>query len=215
MERLTLSPIEKTMTILQPNRSYTFSDIFKLNVSAIDLAPEYGYTIDRNYFNFPEYEGELPFLDTLKTEFRELLPLVDLTSEQARRETLIAPVVNRLCRFTRSRLSIEQSVYVSDTLQGNVDYLVRSAQFVVIEAKNADLENGFTQLAVEMIAIDQWDLSPNFAAQPYLLGAVTTGETWRFGRLDRQAKWIEQDVRSFGLQTDFEALVRTLLFPLL
>jgi hypothetical protein len=30
----------------------------------------------------------------------------------------------------------------------------------VVEAKNADLAKGFTQLAVELIAIDQWLDSP-------------------------------------------------------
>jgi hypothetical protein len=200
------------MTILQPDRPYTFSDIFKLNISAIDLVPEYGYTIDRGYFDLPRYSKELPFLDRLQSELQDLLPLVDLTSEQARRETLVAPIVTQICRLTRARLSIEQPILVSDRLQGSLDYLIRAPQqFVILEAKKDDLENGFTQLAVELIAIDQWERSPSVELQSHLLGAVTTGETWRFGRLDRAAKRIEQDVRSFGLFHDLQDLVQTLL----
>ena len=200
------------MTILQPNISYTFSDIFKLQVEAIDLVPEFGYTISRGFFDLPRYIGDLPFLETLRTDLAELLPLVDLTSEQARREALVGPIVSRICRFTQSRLSIEQSIVVDSRLQGYLDYLIRaSQQFIVLEAKKDDLENGFTQLAVELIALDQWERSPSVEQQRFLLGAVTTGEVWRFGQLDRTEKHILQDVKSFSLQSDFEALIRILL----
>ena len=58
----------------------------------------------------------------------------------------------------------------------------------MIEAKQADLTRGFTQLATEMIALDQW----TEVNQPSFLGAVTTGNIWQFGVLHRQSKQIEQ-----------------------
>nr|MDZ8163459.1 hypothetical protein [Nostoc sp. CmiSLP01]MDZ8287103.1 hypothetical protein [Nostoc sp. ChiSLP01] len=47
---------------------------------------------------------------------------------------------------------------------------------LVIEAKQSDLGRGFTQLAVELIALDQWTRSET----PILYGVVTTGEDWLF-----------------------------------
>ena len=50
---------------------------------------------------------------------------------------------------------------MSEHLQGYFDYLLRNqAWIIVIEAKHEDLYNGFTQLATELIALDQWDKSP-------------------------------------------------------
>ena len=45
---------------------------------------------------------------------------------------------------------------VSEQLKGELDYFLRTqTQFLVIEAKNADLQRGFTQLGVELIAVEQ------------------------------------------------------------
>ncbi|WP_416666297.1 hypothetical protein [Egbenema bharatensis] len=54
----------------------------------------------------------------------------------------------------------------------------------ISRAGAADLAKGFTQLAVELIAIDQWAVPE----QMILLGAVTTGDIWQFSTLDRMAK---------------------------
>ncbi|MFM7558688.1 hypothetical protein [Cylindrospermopsis raciborskii] len=38
-----------------------------------------------------------------------------------------------------------------------MDYLIQNSQvFLVVEAKNEDLEKGFLQLAMELIALDKW-----------------------------------------------------------
>jgi hypothetical protein len=78
----------------------------------------------------------------------------------------------------------------------------------VIEAKREDLDYGFTQLVAEMIALDQWDRSPD---QPQLLGAVTTGQIWRFGLLDRATKHIEQGLDLYRVPDDLDIVVRILI----
>jgi hypothetical protein len=76
-----------------------------------------------------------------------------------------------------------------------------------IEAKQADLVRGFTQLAVELIALDQWTKS----TAPLLYGAVSTGEDWRFGVFDRSARVIKQDPQRFLVPENLEALVEILV----
>lgn len=92
-------------------------------------------------------------------------------------------------RITHARLNIEYLLHVNHRLQGSLDcYLRTQTHLLVIEAKQADLTRGFTQLAMEMIALDQWtDLTA-----PNVLGAVTTGNIWQFGVLHCKSKQIEQ-----------------------
>ena len=68
----------------------------------------------------------------------------------------------------------------------------------------------FTQLAIEMIALDQW----SEVTQPSFLGAVTTGNIWQFGVLHRQSKQIEQGLNLYRVTEDIEAVVRILLAAL-
>jgi hypothetical protein len=77
----------------------------------------------------------------------------------------------------------------------------------VIEAKNEDLERGFVQLAIELIALDQWIDS----AQPILPGAISTGNIWQFGQLDRQSRVVTQDLDLYRVPVDLEDLSRVLV----
>lgn len=84
-------------------------------------------------------------------------------------------------------------------MQGSLDYYLHTQKsLIVIEAKKADLSRGFTQLAIELIALDRWlDDGKN-----PLYGAVSTGDVWQFGRLDRRQKAIEQDLNLFRVPAD-------------
>lgn len=44
--------------------------------------------------------------------------------------------------------------------------------------------------------------------QDFILGAVTTGEIWKFARLDRQKKHLEQGLESYRVPEDLEELMR-------
>ncbi|OWY62759.1 hypothetical protein B7486_56715 [cyanobacterium TDX16] len=198
--------------LLDPNRSYTFSNYFDLNADPFDLVGEFGYSLIRNQLQLPQFSGDLEQLNFLKQRIDSILPYVDLTNETARREILIAPIVSELVQITHARLSIEYSLQVTSQLQGTLDYYLRTqTHLLVIEAKQADLTRGFTQLAIEMIALDQWtDLN-----EPNLLGAITTGNIWQFGVLHRSSKQIEQVLNLYRVTEDIEAVVRILLAALI
>lgn len=198
--------------LLDPNRSYTFSNYFDLNADPFDLVAEFGYSLTRNQNLLPQFSGPLEQVQILKERIDTILPYVDLVNETARREIFIAPIVSELVRITHARLSIEYPLQVTHWLQGSLDYYLRTqTHLLVIEAKQADLTRGFTQLAMEMIALNQWtDLN-----QPDLLGAITTGNIWQFGVLHRTSKQIEQGLNLYRVTEDIEAVMRILLFALL
>jgi hypothetical protein len=195
--------------ILQTGQAYTFSKLFELKVEVDDLVNEFGYTLQRTELELQQYAGELDRLKDTQARISEILPYVNLSNEATRREVLIAPVVTDLVHYTKSQLRIEYQIKVSEQLQGYFDYLLRNqAWIIVIEAKHEDLYNGFTQLATELIALDQWDKAPECDR---LFGAVTTGSVWQFGLLHRQTKLIQQDLNLYRVPNDFEIVMRILV----
>jgi hypothetical protein len=198
--------------LLDPNRSYTFSNYFELGFAVDDLLAEFGYTFERKFLNLPQYSGTLDRITQLKERIEEVLPYVDLENEATRREILIAPIITDLIHYSRAQLRIEYNIKVDSKLQGNLDYYLRSkTNLVVIEAKQADINKGFTQLATEMIALDKWTDS----SQAEILGAVTTGNVWQFGILYRQTQKMEQAINLYRVPEELEVIVRTLLAALM
>ncbi|NJR61951.1 MAG: hypothetical protein HC769_25860 [Cyanobacteria bacterium CRU_2_1] len=201
------------MRLLNPQQSYTFSKIFELKIRADDLVNEFGYSLTRTWLTLPQYQGELDRLEQLKSRIREVLPYVDLANETSRREILLSQVVVDLVHYTKAQLRIEYPIKVTEQLQGYLDYLLTSqTDLLVIEAKREDLDYGFSQLAAEMIALDQWDRT---SEQPIILGAVTTGKVWEFGRLHRASKQIEQGLDSYRVPDDLDPLMRILVQALI
>jgi hypothetical protein len=196
------------IAIIQPEQSYNFSDYFKLNFAPQDILAYFGVSLQRRSLKLPQYSGTLDRLTELKSRIEESLPRISLTSEMARREFLIAPVLTDILHYTQATLNIEYPVNVSNQLKGYLDYLLQNQQtFLVIEAKNEDLERGFVQLAIELIALDQWIESD----QPILYGAISTGNIWQFGRFDRQTRAITQDLDLYRVPADLNDLLRILV----
>jgi hypothetical protein len=196
------------IAIIQPEQSYTFSDYFKLNFAPQDILAYFGVSLQRRSLQLPQYSGTLDRFTELKSRIEESLPRLSLTSEMARREFLIAPVLTDILHYTQATLNVEYPVNVSNQLKGYLDYLLQNQQtFLVIEAKNEDLERGFVQLAIELIALDQWIESD----QPILYGAISTGNIWQFGRFDRQTRAITQDLDLYRVPADLNDLLRILV----
>lgn len=198
-------------TIINPEQSYSFADYFKLNFAPQDILAYFDVSLERRSLSLPHYKGMLDRLTDLRSRISESLPRLSLTSEMARREFLIAPVLTDVLHYTHASLNVEYPVSVSHQLKGSLDYLLQHDQtFLVIEAKNEDLERGFVQLAVELIALDQWIESD----QPILHGAISTGNIWQFGQFQRQSRHITQDLDLYRVPADLEELLRVLLMLL-
>jgi hypothetical protein len=87
-----------------------------------------------------------------------------------------------------------------------LDYLLTGqTELLVIEAKRQDLDYGLTQLIAEMIALDQWERTPD---QRLLLGVITTGSIWQFAQLDRDSRQIVQGLQSYRVPEDLHDLMR-------
>ncbi len=200
-------------SILDPNQSYTFSKFFEMKIEAKDLATEFGYGFYRKNINLPQFEGELDRIEQTKERINEIFPYVSLANETARREFLISPIILEFIHYTQCEVRVEYPIKVTEHLQGYFDYLIEKQQeLLVIEAKKGDFDYGFTQLVSELIALDQWIENDQ---QTHIIGAVTNGQIWQFGRLNRAEKYIEQGFNLYRVPEDLEELMRILIKALI
>jgi hypothetical protein len=188
--------------ILQPGVPRSFSQYFEMPFTIEDILAEFDFTLEREILDLPKTQMALN-LAPLAQELRRNRNRIELVNETARREALISPILFEVADLTNQRINVEYSIAVSEHLKGTVDYFLPSHNLLVIEAKQSDLVRGFTQLAVEMVALDQWTRSNT----PVLYGIVTTGEDWQFGRLDRSTQVIVQDPRRLRVPEELEELV--------
>lgn len=192
--------------ILQEDQSYTFLSYFELPYETDDILAEFGYSLSISHLSLPKTTIDLDRLPQLKQQIEDILPLVRLSNETARRETLVSPIMLEVIRSCQCQMRIEYPLNVNNWLKGYLDYLLRSTNsLLVIEAKNDDLTRGFTQLAVELIALS------HIEEQSVFYGAVTMGDIWRFGKLECNTQQITQDINLFKVPDDLDNLVSVLV----
>jgi hypothetical protein len=198
-------------SILVPGESYTFSRYFELPYPTSDILQELGYGSVKQNLILPTFAGAFES-QPLQASIEESIKLVDLTNETARREVIIAPILLYVSKFIRKRLRIEYPININEQLKGNVDYLLEANRsLLVVEAKQSDLSRGFTQLAVELIAVSQWSA---IEADCYY-GAITTGDVWKFGIFQADTQTIFEDINLYTVPNNLAKLLEILLGILL
>lgn len=202
-------------SIVPEKTPLTFADYFKLTADAEELVGHFGYSLAVRPCELPGRVLDTEDVRALKRRLEEYIPYVSLTTETARREFLIAPVLFQAVEHTHARLRVEYPLEVDDQLKGTVDYFLEApkGEMLVVEAKQGDLQRGFNQLAVELIALDRWTAGED--GPETLWGAVSLGDVWRFGFLERQDKRLTQDLNHFGVPEDLERLLGILVAVLL
>ena len=192
--------------ILQEGASYTFRSYCEMNAEPEDILSDLGYQLLTARLVLPKTVTVLTWEKELQNRLERSLMVVTLTSEMARRETLVAPILLEIASHCKAQLRIEYPLSVNNWLKGNLDYLVRSTHsMVVIEAKKDDLTRGFTQLAAELIALAQLQELKS------IYGAVTIGDAWRFGYLDAVNKTITQDIALYRIPDDLAEVMNILV----
>ncbi len=187
---------------------FSFTDYYKLNLDVEEVLAYWGYTHAAAQLSLPSSDRPLLWAADLETRLEDALPYVSLTNETARREFLIAPVVLDLARYLHIKVRVEFPLDAEEHLRGTLDYyLTAQRNLVIIEAKNADLQRGFTQLAAELVALDRWLETP----LPVLYGAVSIGNVWQFGLLERERKHVTQDLNLFRVPADLKELLSVLV----
>jgi hypothetical protein len=194
--------------VLKADKKYTFSDYFDLNNPTREIIQEFGYQYHFEELILPKTSKTINDIEKLRQTYINKLPLISLTSEAAKREFYIAPLLLELLDYIRAEINVEYPLDAGENLSGTLDYLIKfKNNLIIIEAKKGDLEKGFNQLAVELIALDHLIESQ----QETVYGAVTLGDVWRFGVLDRQKKLLTKDMNAYTILSDLENLMLILI----
>lgn len=197
--------------ILDPNQTYTFAKYAELPFDRDDILADLGCSITSSRLSLHEMFSQSQAtlnLTALAQQIQDNFQYTTLSSEQARREFLIAPLISYVCKQTQQKVRVEYPVTVSNWLRGSLDYYFQAgSNLLIIEAKRENLYSGFTQLAAELLALDQWTDSD----APILYGAVTTGQIWQFGQFERSTRCLIEDLTLYRVPDELEALVRILI----
>lgn len=138
----------------------------------------------------------------LRTTLRRSADL-SLSSEKARSEFIVAPILLELRELVQHNISIYSGVRFDvspkEGLQGVCDFIVTKSPplptvqaplLVMVEAKKNDLEEGLGQCAAEMVAAQRVNQEEK-VNQSSVFGCVTTGELWQFLQLSEKTLLID------------------------
>jgi hypothetical protein len=171
-----------------------------------------------------EYFADIPPVavsDFLTQMLAENLPLaVAVSTEKARSELIIAPVLLEARRQVQRRVSlfsgVEFTVDPSQGLNGTCDYLlslspeqltIEAPVVTVVEAKNDNLKSGLGQCMAEMVAARLFNQRKGRELSR-VYGVVTTGSLWKFMRLEGDVVFL--DLREYPI-SELERVVGILV----
>ena len=117
-------------------------------------------------------------ISSLNDLYYNALPNIVLNSKISKREFLISPLLIQIVQLIDVNVDTEKSIDINDKLSGGFDYLLQTQKNIfIIKAEYNDMESGFKQLVAELIALDQYEETPDM---PLLYGAITLGNFWKF-----------------------------------
>ena len=154
---------------------------------------------------FAEIESH-PVSPYLSETLQENVPLaIAINTEKARSELMIAPVLVEVRKILDRRISlfsgIELNVDKEKDLSGFCDFIIsdspeqlflKAPVITIVEAKNENIMGGLGQCLAEMIAARIFNERESGGVSR-IYGAVTSGNLWRFVKLDNDVAHIDLD----------------------
>jgi hypothetical protein len=127
-----------------------------------------------------------------------------MNTEKAKSEMIIAPILMEVVRLSDRRLNLFSGITFDVDkdrgLSGVCDFLLtRSPELffvsqpviAVVEAKREDIPGGLGQCVAAMVGAQTFNERDGISGQP-VYGAVTTGNNWRFVKLEGDSVFIDR-----------------------
>jgi hypothetical protein len=163
---------------------------------------------------------------TVRPEFEDTLSettslALNISTEKARSEYIIAPILAELWRLANHQIGlfsgVDFTVDPSCGLAGICDFIISrspeqlyvSAPVILLaEAKNEDMKRGYAQCIAEMLAAQRFNEQAGIPIAK-IYGAVTIGERWKFLEIEKSI--VRIDVADYYLQ-DLAKILGILLY---
>ncbi|ETX02804.1 MAG: hypothetical protein ETSY1_02335 [Candidatus Entotheonella factor] len=165
-------------------------------------------------FQLTIYERIKLFTDITSVEISDFLseflsdniPLaLAINTEKARSEMIITPILIELRKIVNREISLfsgtDFTVDPTQGLNGICDFIIGKSEgqffldtpvLIIVEAKNESIKNGLPQCIAAMVAAQIFNHQENTSVSN-VYGAVTTGDHWKFLKLEDKSAFIDLD----------------------
>lgn len=144
--------------------------------------------------------------DFLSELLAENIPLaLAINTEKSRSEMIIAPILIELRKMVNHEISLfsgtDFNVDPAQGLNGICDFIIsksgeqlflKTPVIIIVEAKNESIKGGLPQCIAAMVAAQIFNEQENTSTSN-IYGAVTSGNNWKFLKLDRKSAFIDVD----------------------
>ncbi len=158
------------------------------SIAAVQAEYQVRHVLTDTFFGATSIEPSEQFVTALRWQQAH----IDTSSEGARRELLIGPLLREVYRPYADRLAlwVEHGLHVDAVLSGTPDYMVSALSplgitvfdkpvLIVVEAKKDDFVLGWGQCLAALLAAQRRNADPTLD----VFGIVTNGRSWEFGQL--------------------------------
>ena len=166
---------------------------------------QFGLTLEGDRDLFASAPPPTPLAPAFVSYLNYSAPLaLTINTEKARSEMIIAPILVELKRLLNDQISlfsgIEFNVAPEQSLNGFCDFIISQSRqqlylsapaFIIFEAKNENIKGGLGQCLAAMLAAQLFNESEG-QPRTTLYGAVTTGNQWKFLRLEGKLAYIDR-----------------------
>jgi hypothetical protein len=167
------------------------------------ISSDFGLIIEENIELFADIQ-EVQLEEFFLRYLHNNIPLaVAISTEKAKSEMILAPILIELRRMLNNQISLFSGVKfnVDSTrgLNGFCDFLIsrsRQQSFIkspvvaIVEAKNDNIKSGYAQCMAEMIAAQIFNEREGKEIES-IFGVVTNGNQWKFLKLNKDTIYID------------------------
>jgi hypothetical protein len=167
------------------------------------ISSDFGLAIEENVELFADIQ-EVQLDEFFLRYLHNNIPLaVAISTEKAKSEMILAPILIELRRMLNNQISLFSGVKfnVDSTrgLNGFCDFLIsrsRQQSFIkspvvaIVEAKNDNIKSGYAQCMAEMIAAQIFNEREGKEIEN-IFGVVTNGNQWKFLKLNKDVIYID------------------------
>jgi hypothetical protein len=167
------------------------------------ISSDFGLVIEENVELFADIQ-EVQLEEFFLRYLHNNIPLaVAISTEKAKSEMILAPILIELRRILNNQISLFSGVKfnVDSTrgLNGFCDFLIsrsRQQSFIkspvvaIVEAKNDNIKSGYAQCMAEMIAAKIFNERESKEFES-IFGVVTNGNQWKFLKLNKDVIYID------------------------
>ncbi len=133
--------------------------------------------------------------------------VVSLNNEKSRSEFIVAPIMSEIADKNLAKISFFSGENLDadkeQSLNGECDFIMSSVPdsstvdvpiFCMVECESDNLMGGTGQCVAQMIGA-QLINEREGATQPYIFGCVTTGNDWKFMKLEGKIIFMDTEIR--------------------